>query len=47
MIYLICHVILHDHLIKRLCEFMGGNSLGYVTTLISDHKHCDNRDIFF
>ena len=33
--YLICHVTLHDHLIERACEFIGGNSLCYVTTLIS------------
>ena len=33
--YLICHVTSHDHLIERACEFIGGNSLCYVTTLIS------------
>ena len=33
--YLICHVTSHDHLIERGCEFMGKNSLCYVTTLIS------------
>ena len=33
--YLICHVTSHDHFIERACEFIGGNSLCYVTTLIS------------
>ena len=33
--FLICHMTSPDHLIERACEFMGGNSLCYVTTLIS------------
>ena len=33
--YLISHLTLHDHLIERGYEFMGKNSLCYVTTLIS------------
>ena len=35
MIYLVCHVTSHEHLIERAYEFMGGNSICYVTTLIS------------
>ena len=46
--YLICHMTSHDHLIERACEFMGGSSLCYVTTLMTcDHKHCDGGDIKF
>ena len=30
-----CHVTSHDHLIEGSCEFMGGSSLQYITTLIS------------
>ena len=33
--YLICHVASLDHLIVRACEFIGGKSLCYITTLIS------------
>ena len=33
--YLICHVTSHDHLIEESCNFMGGEFLQYVTTLIS------------
>ena len=33
--YLICHMTLHNHLIERACEFMGRNSLCYVTKLIN------------
>ena len=29
--YLLCHVSSHDHFTEGLCEFMGGNSLCYVT----------------
>ena len=35
MMYLVCHVTSHDHLIERAYKFMGGSSLGYVTGLIS------------
>ena len=35
LMYLICYVTSHDHFIQRACEFIGGNSLCYVTTLIS------------
>ena len=35
IIYLICNVTSHDQLIDRAWEFMGDNSLCYVTTLIS------------
>ena len=33
MIILMCHVILQDHVIKLLRDFMGGNSSWLVTTL--------------
>ena len=33
--YLICQVASRDHLIEKACEFMGGNSLPYLTTLVS------------
>ena len=34
IVYLICHVTLHDHLIEKVCKFMGGTPLCYVTRLI-------------
>ena len=33
--YLIHHVMSHDHLIERSCKFMDGSSLCYVITMIS------------
>ena len=33
--YLICQVASRDHLIEKACVFMGGNSLSYLTTLVS------------
>ena len=33
--YLICHVTSGKHFIDRACEFMGGNSLCYITMPIS------------
>ena len=35
IIYLICHLTLHEHLIDESCKFKGGSSLEYVTTLLS------------
>lgn len=32
--YLICHLTSYGYLIQRACEFLGGNFLCYVTTLI-------------
>ena len=30
---LVCHVIFQDHVIKVLCDFMGGSPSWYITTL--------------
>ena len=35
IMYLICHVTLHDHLIKGWCKYIGGSTSQYVTTLVS------------
>ena len=32
---LVCHVIFQDHVIKVLCDFMGGSLSWYITTLPS------------
>ena len=34
IVYLICHVTSHDHLIEGSCKFIGGSSLRYFTTVI-------------
>ena len=33
--YFICHVTSDDHLIERVCKFMGASSLCYATLLIN------------
>ena len=33
IMYLICHVNSHDHLIEKTCEFMGVSCSRYVTML--------------
>ena len=43
--YLICYVILHDHVIDRTWKFMGGRYLCYFTKSC-DHKHRDGGDMF-
>ena len=35
MVLMICHIILHDHVVKGSCEFMGGKAHIEVTTLPS------------
>ena len=42
--YLICHVILQDHVIKGFCDFNKGSSSLYRTTLSS---HCCSGDIAY
>ena len=35
VMYVICHMTSQDHLIEKACEFTGGNSLRYITRLIT------------
>ena len=45
IMYLICHVTLHDHHIESGSEFMGVNSFCYVDKSC-EHKHSDAGDMF-
>ena len=44
--YLIYHVTSREQQIEGSCEVIGRSFLWYVTTLTSDHKHCDSGDMF-
>ena len=35
ILFLVCHVISEDHLIKGSCDFIGGSPSSYVATLSS------------
>ena len=35
MVLMVCHIILHDHVVKGSCEFMSGKAHIEVTTLPS------------
>ena len=45
IMYLICHVTLHDHHIESGSEFMGVNSFCYVDKSC-EHEHSDAGDMF-
>ena len=45
IMYLICHVTSHDHLIDRACKFMGGSTLCHHPSKFGYHGHYGSGDI--
>ena len=46
IIVLLCKMILQKHLVKELCDFLGGSPMvNHRPAKFGDHGHCDSGDI--